>query len=273
MSSPNETGTGERSPLLVQDSPAAAAASSRRPSAKQTKPSSSDTPGLPKADTNSSWPPPAGLHPRGPNDENVQIFRRAVGINSNLSAVQDAGSLEEGRKTAVGIYLAVIRESRTKHWQFFFLNVLIYACHFLQIAIGAGLTALGPVAQNYGVLITGLGAANTVIAGTLALIKGQGLPERLGKDELEFHRLQDWIEETEALLAVGVVGKDRKEVGMLVEVAFKKYNAAKASAQNNKPDSYVRQAPEGERDGDDAAPDSDDSSGNAIVRLNIPGTM
>ncbi len=86
------------------------------------------------------------------------------------------------------------------------------------------LTALGPVAaQDHGMIITVLGAANTIIAGVLALVKGQGLPERLRKDELEYHRLQDWIEETEALLAVGVVGKDRKEVGLLVEIAFKKY--------------------------------------------------
>ncbi len=124
------------------------------------------------------------------------------------------------------------------------LSFLVYAAHFGQIVIGAILTALGPDAGSHPIAITALGAVNTVIAGVLALVKGQGLPERLRKDEMEFRRLQDWIEETEALLAVGVIGRDRKETGLLVEVAFKKYNAAKASEENNLPENYVSQIPE-----------------------------
>lgn len=42
------------------------------------------------------------------------------------------------------------------------------------------------------VAITLLGAINTVIAGLLALIKGQGLPDRLYHDRAEFRRVQDW---------------------------------------------------------------------------------
>lgn len=83
-----------------------------------------------------------------------------------------------------------------------------------------------------------------MIAGLLALIKGQGLPERLRRDEKEFSRLREWIEETEMLLATGVIGRDRVEVGGLVELAFKKYNAAKMSEENNRPESYVSQTVE-----------------------------
>lgn len=113
------------------------------------------------------------------------------------------------------------------------------------MVVGAALTALGPGSSDHPNVITGLGVLNTVIAGFLALVKGQGLPERLRKDEMEFRRLEDWIEETEALLAVGVIGRDRKEVGLLVEMAFKRYNAAMASEENNRPDSYVPQTVEG----------------------------
>lgn len=74
----------------------------------------------------------------------------------------------------------------------------------------------------------------------LALIKGQGLPERLRHDQAEFRKLQDWIEQTEALLAVGVIGRNRKEVGLLVQVAFKKYNAVRQSEENNRNENYVR---------------------------------
>ena len=199
---------------------------------------------LPKADTNLSWGAPAGMPMRGPNDENLRIFRRALGINSDLASSTSGGSLEQGRKNAVGIYGAVIREQKRKAAQHLALSILVYGAHFGQIVIGAVLTALGPDAGAHTFAITALGAVNTVIAGVLALIKGQGLPERLRKDEMEFRRLQDWIEETEALLAVGVVGRDRKEAGLLVEVGFKKYNAAKASEENNLPENYVSQVPD-----------------------------
>jgi hypothetical protein len=49
------------------------------------------------------------------------------------------------------------------------------------------------------------------------------------------------------LLAVGVVGRDRKEVGVLVQTAFKKYNAAKQCEENNLPENYIRQ-PESDQD-------------------------
>ena len=199
---------------------------------------------LPKADTNLSWGAPAGMPMRGPNDENLRIFRRALGINSDLASSTSGGSLEQGRKNAVGIYGAVIREQKRKAAQHLALSILVYGAHFGQIVIGAILTALGPDAGAHTFAITALGAVNTVIAGVLALIKGQGLPERLRKDEMEFRRLQDWIEETEALLAVGVVGRDRKEAGLLVEVGFKKFNAAKASEENNLPENYVSQVPD-----------------------------
>lgn len=229
--------------------------------------SARQVPSLPKADTDISWPTPAGLPPRGPNDENLVIFRRALGINSHLSTSTEGGDLEQGRKAAVGIYRAVLHEEAKKKKQHRIVSVLIYLCYFTQIVLGAVLTALGPAAARHALTITILGAVNTVIAGVLALMKGKGLPERLRKDELEFRKLQDWIEETESLLAVGIIGRDRKEVGVLVEVAFKKYNAVKASEENNRPDNYVRQMPEGNSRPDSAG--SENSSGNAIVRLNL----
>jgi hypothetical protein len=56
------------------------------------------------------------------------------------------------------------------------------------------------------------------------------------------------IEQTEALLAVGVIGRDRKEVGVLVQSAFRKYNAAKQCEESNLPENYVR-SPETEQNG------------------------
>jgi hypothetical protein len=50
----------------------------------------------------------------------------------------------------------------------------------------------GPTAGSHVAVITFLGAINTVLAGALALIKGQGLPDRIYHDRAEYRRLQDW---------------------------------------------------------------------------------
>ncbi|KAK4154985.1 hypothetical protein C8A00DRAFT_13942 [Chaetomidium leptoderma] len=211
-----------------------------------------------KADTDLSWGAPAGLHIRRFNDENLTIFRRAVGINTTFAGSADPQSLEEGRRKSVGLYRSVLGAVRNKMVVYHLLSLLINACHFAQIIIGASLTALGPTAGNHVIAITFLGAVNTVIAGMLALIKGQGLPARINHDRAEFRRLQDWIEQTEALLAVGVIGRDRKEVGVLVQSTFRKYNAAKQCEENNAPDSYTR-PPDYEQPGRPESQGSDSS--------------
>ncbi|KAH6646205.1 hypothetical protein BKA67DRAFT_696095 [Truncatella angustata] len=214
----------------------------RRSPPRLTTPQTPDL-GPRKADTNMSWGTPLGLGVRKETDEALIIFRKALGINWAKSTA-DGASLEEGRKTAGGIYKSVIDAQTKKRIQYDLLTALLYVLYFSQVVIGAALTALGPNAANYTRQITVLGAVNTIVAGVLALIKGSGQPQRLGKDQIGYRRLQDWIEETEALLAVGVIGKDKREVGLLVEVAFKKYNAAKANEVNNKPDFYVTQSEE-----------------------------
>ncbi|KAI0006340.1 hypothetical protein F4779DRAFT_633071 [Xylariaceae sp. FL0662B] len=245
------------SPLLPQTSKSPtsptvtpAAPSASKPSKAAASPGATPTPvqtsltpkdlGPRKADTYLSWGAPAGLAIRGPNDENLVIFRKALGINYHREAT-DAGTLEEGRKSAIGIYKSVITAQERKYTQYALLTAFLYFCYFAQVVVGAALTAMGPASADYPVAITVLGAVNTIIAGILALIKGSGQPQRLGKDRVGFRRLQGWIEETEALLAVGVIGRNRKEVGLLVESAFKRYNAAKRSEENNDPELYVNQ--------------------------------
>ncbi|KAK8131741.1 hypothetical protein PG984_008179 [Apiospora sp. TS-2023a] len=204
-----------------------------------------------RADTNFTWGSPAGLGIRASNDENLLIFRKAVGINylppvrgpafDRSATVVSPRTLEEGRRAAIGIYRSVITEASHKHTLYTVMTVLLYLCYFAQVVIGAALTALGSVAAKYSTTITVLGALNTALAGVLALIRSSGQPQKLGKDQVGFRKLQDWIEETDALLAVGIIGRNRREVGVLVEVAFRKYNAAKESEENNRADMYVQQ--------------------------------
>lgn len=97
---------------------------------------------MPKANTDMSWGLPAGLPIRRMNDENLVIFRRAVGINSSLAGSADPESLEEGRKKAMGIYAAALQGERRKKLMYRLMSVLVNFCHFAQIIIGASLTAL-----------------------------------------------------------------------------------------------------------------------------------
>lgn len=197
------------------------------------KNTASSDPPLSKVDTNLSWGTPAGLPLRDPSDECLLIFRRAVGINSDLlTDFPKADSLENGRKHASGIYKHVLEQKWKKAVIHHTLGIILYACHFIQIIVSAVLTALGPKASRYEITITVLGAVNTIVAGIMALLKGSGVIERLAKDEVEFQKLQDWIEETESLLSVGVIGtmggdqvSNRIAAGKYVEVAFRKYNA------------------------------------------------
>ncbi|KAI6084478.1 hypothetical protein F4821DRAFT_242627 [Hypoxylon rubiginosum] len=205
-----------------------------------------------KSVTNLTWGAPAGLPVRGPNDENLVIFRKALGINYHREAA-DSGTLEEGRKSAIGIYKSVLEAQSSKATRHALLTAFLYFCYFAQIVVGAALTAIGPSSARYETTVTVLGAVNTTLAGILALIRGSGQPQRLEKDRVGFRRLQDWVEETEALLAVGVIGRDRKETGLLVESAFKRYNAAKMSVENNSPDFYVNHSADGRSSDDDVA--------------------
>jgi hypothetical protein len=145
-----------------------------------------------------SWGAPAGLSIRGNNDENLLIFRKALGINVHREVADANGTLEEGRKSAMGIYRTVIDTQTRMMIQHALLQAFLYFVYFVQIIIGAALTALGATSSRHETVITILGAFNTVLAGVLALIKGSGQPQKLGKDRIGYRRLQDWIEETEA---------------------------------------------------------------------------
>lgn len=163
-----------------------------------------------------AWSDPLGRPARDDNDEHLLMFRRAVGIHSDLDA---SGA-------AIGIYRSIAEQERKKRMMHHTLSGMVWGCHGVQIVLGAAMTCLGLSTNEYPVTITVLGAINTVTASFLALVKGKNITERLGQTEADFRTLKVWIEETEALLALGIIGGDRKEVGMLIETAFRKYNAA-----------------------------------------------
>jgi hypothetical protein len=173
-------------------------------------------------------------------DDNLTKFRKAVGININ---VDDTGAdLESARKGARGLYKEVIDQQTRRSRQYILVEILFYLALGAQIVIGATLTALGPISGLHSKAITILGVINTSTAGVLALLKVQGLPDRLRKDEFEMRKVQDFIEETESRLVVGGEGTlDTEELDELLQQVFGKYNAARDTAEMNRPDSYGHQ--------------------------------
>lgn len=205
--------TSPQSPNPVTQNPFSDAVDIRRGSASSPPP---------------AWSDPLGGPARDEDDEHLLMFRRAVGINSDNASRTPAGpngSSANNSNGYIGIYSSVIRQERRKSIMHHTLSGMVWGCHGVQIVLGATLTCLGLSTNEYPVTITVLGAVNTVTASFLALVKGKGITEKLGKTEADFRQLKVWIEETEALLALGVIGGDRKEVGLLIETAFRKYNA------------------------------------------------
>ncbi|KAK2016816.1 hypothetical protein LZ32DRAFT_68735 [Colletotrichum eremochloae] len=178
-----------------------------------------------------------------PDPSNLALFRRAVGINarpsiSNDDGDDDDGALEFARAAPLGIYAAAIAAHRRFRTLRVAATVAVYACHAAHLVVGATLTSLGPSAGTHRVSITVLGAVNTVVAGLLTWAKGRGLPDSLRRREAEFRRLRDWIEETEALLALGVVGGSRDEVGALIDEAFGRWHLANERGEDGRLESF-----------------------------------
>jgi hypothetical protein len=168
-------------------------------------------------------------------DDNLTKFRKAIGINANVD--ETGVDLESARKGARGLYKEIIDIQKWRNRQYILIEILYYVALVTQIIIGATLTALGPVSGLHSKAITILGVVNTSTAGVLAILKGQGLPDRLRKDEFEMHKVQDFIEETESRLIVGGPGTlDKEQLDELLQQVFAKYNAARDTAEANRPD-------------------------------------
>ncbi|KAG5955073.1 hypothetical protein E4U57_003765 [Claviceps arundinis] len=96
------------------------------------------------------------------------------------------------------------------------------------------LTALGSMSLADGKPITILGAANTVIAGLLALFHNSGIPDRYWNDMAEFEDIEDHIKE---ILDSGIVPAGQSAPQVLAE-CFDYFRDAKTTIVVNLPANY-----------------------------------
>ncbi|KAI9775401.1 MAG: hypothetical protein M1839_001256 [Geoglossum umbratile] len=173
--------------------------------------------------------PPLPTAPDAPVINKLLIFQTAVGIP--VSAQNPYSIYKKNR----GIYLYVIHKERYSRWSYHIFEFVINVCLMLQILLAAALTALGASSAKH-TIITAFGAANTILAGTVALLKGQGLPNRLRQDWNTWRDLRDYIEEKEREIGCGKPGVD---VWAEVKIVEDKYDAVKQNQEKNRPDSYT----------------------------------
>lgn len=101
----------------------------------------------------------------------------------------------------------------------------------LQIVLGAALTALGAAAGPSAVVMV-LGAANTVIAGLLTYLKGQGLPTRLEQYLHLLRTLREHIEEREREFLEPDCPLDVDEE---IQLIARMYQEVRQTAEDNAP--------------------------------------
>ena len=163
---------------------------------------------------------------------NLTRYREAVGISSTYG---DNADLETARTRATGLYKEIIDSQRARTFQYRIVNFLYYFALAVQVIMGAVLSSLGGQAELHKTAITIFGALNASLAGILALLKGQGLPDRFRKDEYNLRLVQDFIEETDMRLAIRGNDITRIELQQLVEQVFEKYHIARDQAAAFKP--------------------------------------
>lgn len=109
----------------------------------------------------------------------------------------------------------------------------------VQLAVGATITALGPLANKHMLAITILGALNTVVAGILALMKGRGLPQRLRNNIAEISKVLTFIDNTGIRLKYSDNDYPNSEVIRLIDEALGRYITMCEIIERNQPDSYA----------------------------------
>ncbi|KAL8956693.1 MAG: hypothetical protein Q9183_006239 [Haloplaca sp. 2 TL-2023] len=116
---------------------------------------------------------------------------------------------------------------------------MVNSFFLLQIIVGAALTALG-AAGGPSAGVTILGAVNTIVAGLLTYLKGQGLPARLEQSKNLLRTLREYIEERERELTEPDCGLDVDEV---VRSIVEMYKEVRQTAADNAPGNVL--APRG----------------------------
>lgn len=172
--------------------------------------------------------------PQAPTDPNppdkLKTFRNIVGIHP---LPPDPGHKKRPAENQ-GTYKRLVDAEMKARLQYYFSSSIINVCLLAQIVIAAALTALGAANASH-IAIMILGSANTVIAGGMTYLKGQGLPERLMQYANGLRKVREYLEERERQF----MRSDCKlDVDQEARIILRMYEAVRQKAE----DSYSHEA-------------------------------
>lgn len=169
--------------------------------------------------------------PTDPNPpDKLKTFRNIVGIHP---LPPDPGHKKRPAENQ-GTYKRLVDAEMKARLQYYFSSSIINVCLLAQIVIAAAVTALGAAnASHTAVMILGL--TNTVIAGGMTYLKGQGLPERLIQYANGLRKVREYLEERERQF----MRSDCKlDVDQEARIIIRMYEAVRQKAE----DSYLHEA-------------------------------
>ena len=152
-------------------------------------------------------------------------FQNLVGIQSSRTRIPGRPAQNEG------IYKRTVDEESSVQFKFTLTTYIVNVFSLLQIIVGAALTALG-AAKGPAAAVTLLGAVNTIVAGILTYLKGQGLPTRLEQYHHLLRTLREHIEEREREFTEPDCTLDVDEV---VQSIVQMYKEVRQTAEDNAP--------------------------------------
>lgn len=106
-----------------------------------------------------------------------------------------------GRFRNRGLYNRALSQDMKNRVMYTMSNYIITILYLLQILVAAALTGLSAYQRSSNVVLTVLGAINTVLAGVLAWLNGQGMPIRFRRARDQYRELVKAIEASERMFS------------------------------------------------------------------------
>lgn len=160
----------------------------------------------------------------------LQTYRDILGIHALPPDSVSAARPTENQ----GTYKRLVDAELKARLQYYFSASIINTGLIAQMVFVATLTALGAGRKSF-MAITVLGSVNTVIAGGMAYLKGQGLPERLVQYANDLRKVREYLEERERQF---MQPDCRLDVDQETRIILRMYQAARQRAE----DTAIREA-------------------------------
>lgn len=170
-------------------------------------------------------PATAKVDNKGKPNDKLRRFRDLVGINPLVSESSRTHRPAEN----TGTYKRLVDAELKARVEYYATASIINVFLLGQIVIAAALTALGASSGSH-IAITVLGSVNTVVAGGMTYLKGQGLPDRLVQYANELRKVREHLEERERQFAQSDCSLNVDEE---VEIVLEMYSNARRTAEES----------------------------------------